>query len=83
MRVTKEGEYQRSGDIMIEKANPVKMRKALEMANMLKGAGILFVPMPVLSDEDHSKLVRWLQDRLDQIEKMADEFPKPARKDGQ
>jgi len=38
----------------MNRANPVDLRKAIEAANIYVKAGILFVPMPVLSKEDHA-----------------------------
>ena len=42
---------------MIQKANPVDLRKAIEVANIYVKAGILFVPMPVLNKNDHAARV--------------------------
>ena len=39
------------------------------MAHSLAKAGVVFVPVPVLSDEDKAILVRDAYMRLDQIEK--------------
>ena len=53
----------------MNRAHPTDLRKALEIANALMKAGIDFVPVPVLSDEDKAILVRDVQMRLEQIEK--------------
>lgn len=46
------------------KASPVELRKSLEAAHALAAIGIKFVPMPVLSDEDHHELVGEFDRRL-------------------
>jgi hypothetical protein len=56
----------------MNKASPVEMRKALEMVNALKMAGILFVPMPVLDHADHADLVEQATTKLNQIEVMCE-----------
>jgi hypothetical protein len=48
----------------MERASPVEMRKALEAVQVLKQAGILFVPIPVLDKEDQIELVKNVQRRL-------------------
>lgn len=51
----------------MNRASPIDLRKALEMVNAMVKAGILFVPMPALSDADHANLVAQVADRLEQI----------------
>ena len=51
----------------MEKANPVEMRKALEVVQGLKAGGILFVPIPILGTEDRLSLLNELDRRLDMI----------------
>lgn len=53
----------------MNRASPVDLRRALEMAHGLAKAGVDFVTIPVLSDEDKAILVRDAYMRLDQIEK--------------
>ena len=53
----------------MNRASPVDLRIALEMAHGLAKAGVVFVPVPVLSNEDKAILVRDAYMRLDQIEK--------------
>jgi len=51
----------------MEKADPVQMRKALEVVQAFKENMILFVPMPVLDEDDKRELYRKVHDRLDVI----------------
>lgn len=51
----------------MSKASPIDIRNALAVVNTLVNAGIDFVPVPVLSDEDKAILVRDVQMRLAQI----------------
>jgi hypothetical protein len=41
----------------MKRANPAKLRTALEVANGLAKAGVMFVAMPVMDDEDHGELL--------------------------
>ena len=52
----------------MNRASSVDIRNALAVVNTLVNAGIDFVPIPVLSDEDKAILVRDVQMRLAQIE---------------
>ena len=52
----------------MNRASSVDLRNALAVVNTLVKAGIDFVPVPVLSDEDKAILVRDVQMRLAQIE---------------
>ena len=52
----------------MNRASSVDIRNALAVVNTLVKAGIDFVPVPVLSDEDKAILVRDVQMRLTQIE---------------
>ena len=52
----------------MNRASSVDIRNALAVVNTLVKAGIDFVPVPVLSDEDKALLVRDVQMRLAQIE---------------
>lgn len=52
----------------MNRASPVDLRNALEIAENLVKAGIDFVPVPVLSHEDKAILVRDVKMRLSQIE---------------
>jgi hypothetical protein len=49
----------------MNRASPVEMRKALEAVENLKKAGLLFVPMPVLSEADHAELLQEMMLRID------------------
>ena len=53
----------------MNRASPVDLRAALEMAHGLAKAGVDFVTIPVLSNEDKAILVRDVQTRITQIEK--------------
>ena len=53
----------------MNRASPVDLRHALEMAHGLAKAGVDFVTIPVLSNEDKAILVRDAYMRLDQTEK--------------
>lgn len=44
------------------------LRKAIEAAQILKNTGVLFVPMPVLSQEDHEQLASEMLARLTKLE---------------
>lgn len=57
---------------VMSKATAVQMRKALEAVNAFKQAGIEFIPMPVLDDEDRAKLAEDVFKRLSIIERQAD-----------
>ena len=50
---------------MIEKASPVDMRKALQVVHELKQHMILFVPMPVMNEQDKLELHREVERRLE------------------
>ena len=52
----------------MNRASAVDILNAILVANEFVKAGIDFVPMPVLSDEDKAILVRDFQMRLAQIE---------------
>ena len=53
----------------MNRANPVELRKALELAHAFVLAGIDFVPVPVLTQDDKNELAMDLQRRLERIEK--------------
>lgn len=59
----------------IQRASPADLRKALEIANTLAKAGLLFIPMPVLSAEDASGLQRQAFERLDKLTQAAESTP--------
>lgn len=62
----------------MNRASPVDLRKAILMANEFVKAGIDFVPVPVLSNEDKTILVRDVEMRLNQIEnEVNNEQPSP------
>lgn len=49
------------------RATPVNMRKALEVTRLYAESGVLFVPMPVLSDSDHAELIAQAGERLERM----------------
>lgn len=51
----------------MNRASPVDLRKAIEVANAYINAGILFVPMPVLNEADLHILAQQASERLEQI----------------
>lgn len=51
----------------MEKATPVQIRKSLEVVEILKRAGIHFVPIPVLNKGDFKELTTQLLNRLGEI----------------
>jgi hypothetical protein len=57
----------------VNKATAVQISKALEAVNAFKQAGIEFIPVPVLDDEDRVKLAEDVFRRLGIIEKQAGE----------
>lgn len=59
----------------MNRASPSDLRRALENARTLVKAGVLFVPMPVTDADDHAQLVEQLHQRLEQLEKKAEETP--------
>ena len=62
----------------MNRALPVDIRNALEIAHTLTKAGIDFVPVPVSSPDDKLILARDVQMRLNQIEnEVNNERPAP------
>lgn len=60
------GEYY--SDVMRQKrANSNHMRKSLEAVEAMKEAGLEFVPVPVMNDEDREKLIIIMANRLDKL----------------
>lgn len=57
---------------MIERASPVQLRKALELANLFVKIGVNFVPVPVANDEEQHALVEQALAKLAEIERDAD-----------
>jgi len=58
---------------MLERASPAEIRKALEVARELAQAGILFVPVPVLDQQDKAQMGALLQNQMARFEEAASE----------
>ena len=58
-------------EVDTRKARPVELRKALEVVHMLKKAGIPFVPIPFLNEEDRNELLNDMCRRLTLLEEAA------------
>ncbi|RWU21293.1 hypothetical protein DM813_19085 [Pseudomonas alkylphenolica] len=56
----------------MNRASPVEMRKAMEVANTLAKAGLLFVCVPVMSESDHDDLVHLAKQRLGELVEKAE-----------
>lgn len=48
----------------MNRASPVELRKAIEAAQAFVKAGILFVPIPVMDEQDHEDLKFKLHARM-------------------
>ncbi|NJB80315.1 DUF1382 family protein [Xanthomonas arboricola] len=57
----------------MNRANVVELRRAIQTAQDLTRAGVLFVPMPVLDRDDHVALAQQAADRLLKMEREASE----------
>ncbi len=57
----------------MNRASPVEIRKALEVANAYAKAGICFVPMPILNDKHNNELVHQADKVLEDMIKMAED----------
>lgn len=51
----------------MNKASPVVLRKAMEAAQTLAGAGILFVPIPVNGQDEFALRMKEAEQRLEQL----------------
>jgi len=54
--------------ITTARCSPVQMRQALELVDMMRKAGMEFVPVPVLNPADRERLMIIMADRLTKIE---------------
>lgn len=50
------------------KSNPSDMRRALEMVEAMKNAGIMFVPVPVFNDAEAKQKLKEVLKILEKIE---------------
>ena len=60
----------------MNRAGPVAMRKALEIVESYKQAGIIFVPVPVLNGADHQRLLKLADSQLEKMLKQCEEEDK-------
>lgn len=51
----------------MKRAKPSDLRRAMEAARILMQQGVLFVPMPVLNNEDCAALMKQVEERLDKM----------------
>ena len=57
----------------MDKATPEEMRKSLVTVDMFKKAGIKFIALPVIDDDDNIYLINELKRRLELIVEMCEE----------
>lgn len=57
----------------MNRANPVDLRKALDVADTLVKAGLLFVCVPVLGEDDRQRLAELTRTRLELIAKAVED----------
>lgn len=55
----------------MNKATAAEMRKALEMVHELKLAGILFVPIPIIEENDKREIADLLERQLNKMDSEA------------
>ena len=53
----------------MNRASPVEMRKSLEFVNILKHAGIRFVPMPVLDEIEFNECLAAANAKLEELDR--------------
>jgi len=53
----------------MNRASPIEIRKALELANTLARAGVLFVAIPLLDEKDKADLGWLIERQMDRLEK--------------
>lgn len=51
----------------MKKTDASELRKTMEIVKALRDARVLFVPIPVMDDEDHAELVDLLKKRVEII----------------
>lgn len=56
----------------MNRASPAQLRKAIDAANAMLKAGILFVPMPVADAEEHARRVDDADARLEEMAQAAE-----------
>ncbi|HED5782864.1 TPA: DUF1382 family protein [Enterobacter hormaechei] len=65
----------------MQRASPVDLRKCLRAANMLAQAGVRFVPVPAVTDEEFAQLSALMDQRLDAIATAAEKEEQQNVKD--
>lgn len=61
----------------MNRASPVELRKALEVAHVFARGGLRFVCVPVLDEEDYATLQANASYRLEQIAQQAEREEQP------
>lgn len=56
----------------MNRASPVELRKSLDVANFLAKHGIGFVCMPTMGGQDREELLRQMNERLSEMERIAE-----------
>ena len=56
----------------MKRATPVRLQHPLDAAHALAKAGITFVCVPVMSENDHSDLIHLTRQRLGQLAEQAE-----------
>ncbi|ANF26002.1 DUF1382 family protein [Stutzerimonas stutzeri] len=64
----------------MQRANPAELRKAMESANVMMRAGILFVAMPVLDEQDLATMRGESIKRLERIIEITESEEEPRTK---
>lgn len=52
----------------MERANPINVRKSLEMVELFKSAGIDFIPVPVATEKERNAMIEMAISKLEDVE---------------